>query len=377
MTIGTASRCLVWLVPSMSDQVFTILCHFCAASNAVSGIIFCSAPPLVSAAWFPPNERVTATSIGQAFNGIGSGLGFLIARVMVKSDRPHDETIITERNATLVTPEERDFFKEELTNYIFLLAGPPFLLFLMTLVNFPSKPRSPPSETAQIERIGLLEGAKDLVSRRDAWLVLVVVAVSQSIPGTWGAMMVVVLQTLNVDGKSLTEEWIDVLAVTASFLCNLVAILGARLTDRFHGHMKATVMVLLSASVLVFTLLTLVSIEVIKMPHFIDLQVSVFALFTLGSCLVTACNPLILELAVEICYPASEILSGGWIFFGYGMGSLAFLIVFAFPGVGTSWLNYMLPASSLVCIPLMSLVRENYTRLKLDKEALIRFEKSS
>ena len=35
-------------------------------------------------------------------------------------------------------------------------------------------------------------------------------------------------QTLNVDGKSLTEEWIDVLAVTASFLCNLVAILGAR-----------------------------------------------------------------------------------------------------------------------------------------------------
>ena len=82
---------------------------------------------------------------------------------------------------------------------------------------------------------------------------------------------------------------------------------------------------------LVFTLLTLVSIEIIKMPHFIDLQVqfrpfpilvdqepqwvlpiiivllpmtssswqvSVFTLFTLGSCLVTACNPLILELAV-------------------------------------------------------------------------------
>ena len=29
----------------------------------------------------------------------------------------------------------------------------------------------------------------------------------------------------------------------------------------------------------------------------------------------------------------------------YGMGSLAFLIVFAFPGVGSNWLNYMLPAS--------------------------------
>jgi len=277
---------------------------------------------------------------------------------------------ITEKNATMVSPEEREFFVGELTNYIYLLAAPPLLLFLMTVVNFPSKPYSPPSETAQLERIGLLEGVKDLVTRRDAWLVLVVVAVSQSIPGTWGAMMVVVLQTLNVDGQSLTEEWIDVLAVTASFLCNCVAILGARLTDRFHGHMKATVMVLLSASGLVFTLLTLVSIDVIKMPHFIDLQVSVFVLFTLGSCLVTACNPLILELAVEICYPASEILSGGWIFFGYGMGSLAFLIVFAFPGVGSNWLNYMLPASSLVCLPLMGLVRENYTRLNLDTAGL-------
>ena len=88
---------------------------------------------------------------------------------------------------------------------------------------------------------------------------------------------------------------------------------------------------------LVFTLLTLVSIEIIKMPHFIDLQVhfrsfpilvdqwglstiivllpmtspswqvSVFTLFTLGSCLVTACNPLILELAV---FPHSHWRSG-------------------------------------------------------------------
>ena len=34
------------------------------------------------------------------------------------------------------------------------------------------------------------------IINRDAWLVLVVVAVSQSIPGTWGAMMVVVLQVI-------------------------------------------------------------------------------------------------------------------------------------------------------------------------------------
>ena len=107
---------------------------------------------------------------------------------------------------------------------------------------------------------------------RGAWVVLVVVAVSQSVPGTWCAMMVVNLQvvqlfqkilesllsltiltvrvrhvlgtmqvtlfffldgecypqTLSVGGESLTEEWIDGLAVTASVLGNVVAIIGAR-----------------------------------------------------------------------------------------------------------------------------------------------------
>ena len=35
--ISIIIRCLVGLVPGMSSQVFTLLCHFCAATNAVSG----------------------------------------------------------------------------------------------------------------------------------------------------------------------------------------------------------------------------------------------------------------------------------------------------------------------------------------------------
>ena len=131
------------------------------------------------------------------------------------------------------------------------------------------------------------------IINRDAWLVLVVVAVSQSIPGTWGAMMVVVLQVIfNVIIASLniTTSWSTSLSpldsqcgrkkldrgmdrcagrhckfplqfcgdlwgqVSPSPVYHLVLntcesklIFLFRLTDRFHGHMKATVMVLLSA----------------------------------------------------------------------------------------------------------------------------------
>ena len=36
-----------------------------------------------------------------------------------------------------------------------------------------------------------------------------------------------------------------------------------------------------------------------------------------------ACSPLMLEFAVELCYPASEILTGGWIFLGSVDGQIS------------------------------------------------------
>ena len=50
----------------LPDHVFTVLCHVSAVLNGIAGVVLCSAPAAVSAAWFPPDERVTATSIGQS-----------------------------------------------------------------------------------------------------------------------------------------------------------------------------------------------------------------------------------------------------------------------------------------------------------------------
>ena len=37
------------------------ICHACAILNGIAGIVVFSAPSAVSSAWFPPNERTTAT----------------------------------------------------------------------------------------------------------------------------------------------------------------------------------------------------------------------------------------------------------------------------------------------------------------------------
>ena len=129
MAVATSLRCLV-VVPGLSATAFTVICHTAAALNGVSGIIFCSAPPALSAAWFPAGERVTATSIGQTFNGLGNGLVFLIARLMVPSPE---------------AGAEAGAERQQLTRYLLLLAGPPLLLLALAAFYFPSAPPRPPS----------------------------------------------------------------------------------------------------------------------------------------------------------------------------------------------------------------------------------------
>ena len=56
----------------------------------MSNIVVGSAPLAISSSWFSPEERVTATTIAQVFNGLGTGMSFLLASQIV---RPIDNLI--------------------------------------------------------------------------------------------------------------------------------------------------------------------------------------------------------------------------------------------------------------------------------------------
>jgi len=58
MALGTFLRCL-----PLGVNAFTWMCHICAILNGIAGIVVFSAPSAVSAAWFPPEERTTATGV--------------------------------------------------------------------------------------------------------------------------------------------------------------------------------------------------------------------------------------------------------------------------------------------------------------------------
>ena len=163
MTAGAGLRCVkVFWPQQVTDLTFTVLCNISACLNGVAGIIFCSAPPAVSATWFPANERVTATSIGQMFNGLGAGLGFLIARLFVS--REEEPGLSSPANSSL--HHQYPVLTREINHYLLFLAAPPLVFFASVLLYFPSAPPSPPSESAQLERVALIPSTRRLMANR-------------------------------------------------------------------------------------------------------------------------------------------------------------------------------------------------------------------
>ena len=105
-------RCITLYVHDPEHRLFTVSCHICSILNAMSNIVVGSAPLALSSSWFSPGERVTATTIAQVFNGLGTGMSFLLASQVV---RPIDNlvgkhTMMASSNVT------REFYYSERDN---------------------------------------------------------------------------------------------------------------------------------------------------------------------------------------------------------------------------------------------------------------------
>merc|ERR1712088_163861 len=132
--------------------------------------------------------------------------------------------------------------------------------------------------------------------------------------------------------------------------------------------MKKTIMSLLVAGGVMFSLLSLISLEVIVMPKMWVLQASVYVFLLLGNSFVVSTSPLLFEFGVEKLYPISEGMIGGWLNIWYNIISVIFLGIFTIPHIGVKWLSYVLPFSCFSVLPIMLMVKEEYKRRTVDDE---------
>merc|ERR1712088_1081595 len=132
--------------------------------------------------------------------------------------------------------------------------------------------------------------------------------------------------------------------------------------------MKKTIMSLLIAGGIIFSLLSLISLEVIVMPKMWVLQASVYVFLLLGNSFVVSTSPLLFEFGVEKLYPINEGMIGGWLNIWYNIITVIFLGLFNIPKIGTKWLSYVLPISCFAVIPLFVVIKEEYNRRTVDDD---------
>ena len=174
------------ITPNISDKTSTILYHLGAVLNGIPSIVVTSAPPAVSAAWFPPDERVTATSISQMLNNVGTGLSFLLASILVKEpslQHKNQSNVSCQgphiNQSFIVTNSSKEDLKKDIENYLIVLCVPAIVLFICSLVYFPSKPPKPPSRSSREERLDFLKGTIELVKNPSSWLLAIVWSIPQ------------------------------------------------------------------------------------------------------------------------------------------------------------------------------------------------------
>ena len=361
MAFGTILRCGFLQDPYISQKVFTVSCHICSILNGCSNIVVGSAPLAISAVWFPPEERVTATTIAQVFNGLGTGMSFLLASQIV---RPIDD-MIPNLNST-VPDEELHALERDIQWYMYSNAIPAAVLFILIIAYFPSAPAKPPSVSSYQARLDFMTGFKEVMKSPAAWLIAIGCSIPQGIVVAWTAMMVVNLTEICVGNTCLTQNWVNYLGIYATVVSTIAAIFVARAADKIKGKLKEAIIVLLCLAAVVFFMLCLISIGVFQFGDILYVKIAVYFLLLTGNSLVVSSMPLAMELAMEICYPAAEGVVGGWISIWFNIATVVFLSLFGIPGIGTSWLDYVLPLSCVVAIPFILPIKVEYRRMMMD-----------
>ena len=313
MTVGAICR----VFTSSDELVFLYTSQACSILNGFTGIIVMAAPAALSAAWFPANERATATAISQVFGNVGYGISFLLGPMIVtdnflsKMGENSTSPEIPITNSTYYkTPEEE---KLSIWYYFTGMAVVSVVIFIAMIIYFPSKPKTPPTTSASsdVQRTGFVDSIKAMSKDRSVMLCFVANALATGVTGAWLSVMTVNFDSLDVGDK--TSGYIGVATTAAAIVFGLAF---GQFTDHIRRHIKMTLIILLLLSSVSYLLLTLLIVKVI--PYNL---IQLYMYTIVGAGLLTAISTLFFEYTVEMAYPVSEGIVGGLLTVGCNLVS--------------------------------------------------------
>ena len=124
----------IFRIISTDNYYFLVFAHTGSILNGIAGATVMSAPPVLSSIWFPPEQRILATSIGQVFTQIGTGLSFSVGpKMLARSEN--------------ITTIGIDRVKLDIQLYLIAVACFVTGVLIFVAMTFCSKPPTPPSGT--------------------------------------------------------------------------------------------------------------------------------------------------------------------------------------------------------------------------------------
>ncbi|KAK3879317.1 hypothetical protein Pcinc_016102 [Petrolisthes cinctipes] len=213
-------------------------------------------------------------------------------------------------------------------------AGVGLTLFLAVVVYFPSKPPTPPSPTAHIDRFDF----RDSVGKMMRCASCLDQCPQLLSPGPWS-----------------TTGRCNVVGLTGVLVSGTIGLVVGRLTDLVYGYVKFTLILFMMGNMACFYWFFLLSWGTIPATLW-----QIYGSVVGGLSLNFACSPLFFELALEISYPCSEVIVGGLVTGMNNLVGLSFLFIFFIPNIGYAWVTYVLVGASAVSILPVLFVKEDY-----------------
>ncbi|CAG5118501.1 unnamed protein product [Candidula unifasciata] len=365
VAVGTACR-----VITSEPKMATILIHVGQFMNGVGGPISTGAIPAVSAAWFHPTERVTATALSNSINSFGTAVAFILGPALVpeihqnKTTPPHKyllfqnlyvESSTQELDNTTISTKLME--REKIMMYMYYVCGWSCFLFVVILCYFPSKPRLPPSLSATVERQHYWADIWSLRKKGHFIVITQMFGVSSGMFGGWISVLHINLSTVSVSEET---------AGLMGFYSTLAGCVGSLLIGRFAGpfvrSIKVFILITYALTTAALTVFTLMLMKIIP-PSTVGLYVTVVA----ASTTLNIAVPLFFELGCELAYPTSEGSANGVLTLFSNFWALIFLVVFSLPNIDTMWLNWAVVGAMAVCLPLLLILKGRFSRLEVDE----------
>ena len=185
--LGSGFRC----IPTGENwTISTILISFGQALGCITAPIPLSGAVLLSATWFPSNERTTSTALLMAGSFAGVALSFIIGPLFV------DDIGSKEVNST-----QREYYFNQIQNLLLFETAFMGLILLAVIIYYPARPPHLPSRSSGGERLSTKHGIWQLLHNRSFLLLALLYGASCGVYSGWASVLDQNLEGFGVDQK--------------------------------------------------------------------------------------------------------------------------------------------------------------------------------